>query len=559
MKYSRIFSIGLMITGLFVVIAGLWWSSSAALANDNTPIQQATDPAAAENRDASPSTADHTQFEELQQEFATGPEVTAACLQCHTEAASQMMATTHWTWEFTDPQSGAELGKNNVINNYCVAVSSNEPRCTSCHVGYGYTDNTFDFTVQQNVDCLVCHDTTGKYKKFPAGAGHPVYGEPREFPPGSGKIWEAPDLTMIAQNVGKTSRDTCGACHFNGGGGNGVKHGDLDQSLKSPSYELDVHMDASGLNFDCATCHAPEAHAIPGSRYQVNAKDEKGIDIPGNADGPATCESCHGLEPHPDDAQLNHHVESIACQTCHIPSYARGEYPTKMWWDWSTAGLKNEDGKPYATKDDNGWTDYDSKKGDFIWEKDVQPEYYWFNGDVEYQNLTPFEDGTEVAPINIINGGPGEPGSRIWPFKVFRGIQPYDSVNNTFVVPHLFGKDENAYWKAWDWDKAIASGMESYGADYSGEFEWIETEMYWPVTHMVAPATESLDCNACHTREKGILHDVEGIYIPGLSQTRGIDTFGWGLSLLALVGVVIHGSARVINQNKNGNGKKKGK
>jgi hypothetical protein len=83
--------------------------------------------------------------------------------------------------------------------------------------------------------------------------------------------------------------------------------------------------------------------------------------------------------------------------------------------------------------------------------------------------------------------------------------------------------------------------------------------MYWPVTHMVAPATESLDCNACHTREKGILHDVEGIYIPGLSQTRGIDTFGWGLSLLALVGVVIHGSARVINQNKNGNGKKKGK
>ena len=57
------------------------------------------------------STADHSKFEILQQDFATGPDVTAACLSCHTEAAKQVMETPHWTWEYTDPQTGEMLGK----------------------------------------------------------------------------------------------------------------------------------------------------------------------------------------------------------------------------------------------------------------------------------------------------------------------------------------------------------------------------------------------------------------------------------------------------------------
>ena len=47
--------------------------------------------------------------------------------------------------------------------------------------------------------------------------------------------------------MGKPGRENCGSCHFYGGGGDGVKHGDLDSSLKRPSRELDVHMDAEGL------------------------------------------------------------------------------------------------------------------------------------------------------------------------------------------------------------------------------------------------------------------------------------------------------------------------
>ena len=507
-----------------------------------------------QNGEEQTSTADHSKFEILQGDFATGPEVTAACLTCHTEAAKQVMGTVHWTWEYTDPQTGEALGKKNVINNFCTSPLSNEPRCTSCHVGYGWEDDSFDFSKEENVDCLVCHDTTGTYKKLPTGAGHPVYGDAKEFPPGSGKIWEPVDLSFVAQNVGATSRATCGACHFDGGGGNGVKHGDLDQSLISPDHNLDVHMDAEGLNFTCSTCHAPQAHAFPGSRYQVEAKDPDGLAVASKGDNALTCEDCHGLEPHPEgnelSAELDRHVDKIACQTCHIPTFARGGYPTKTWWDWSTAGKMNAEGKPYTEEDENGWHIYISKKGDFIWEENVQPEYAWFNGDIDYQNLKPFDEDATLVQINQIHGSPDDPNSRIWPFKIMRGKQPYDTVNHTFVIPHVYGNDDTSYWKNFDWQKAITAGMEYSGNEYSGEYGFIETEMYWPISHMVAPAEDALHCDACHRRNQGVLMGVEGIYIPGITATPLIDKIGWMVIMLTFAGVVVHGLARFISSKQ---------
>ncbi|WP_227842163.1 hypothetical protein [Vreelandella zhuhanensis] len=34
-------------------------------------------------------------------------------------------------------------------------------------------------------------------------------------------------------------------------------------------------------------------------------------------------------------SRLNEHTRALACQTCHIPTFARGGVPTKMGWDWS--------------------------------------------------------------------------------------------------------------------------------------------------------------------------------------------------------------------------------
>ena len=181
---------------------------------------------------------------------------------------------------------------------FCVATATNWPRCTSCHIGYGWKDDKFDLTSEKNVDCLVCHDTTGTYKKFPTGAGHPNY-QPKEWPPKSGKVRQPPDLAKIAQNVGKPGRANCGACHFYCGGGNGVKHGHLDSSMLKPSRDTDVHMDVEGLNFDCQTCHTTGGHEIAGSRYMTKASDTRGVVIPGQSDqNRASCESCHGSTPH---------------------------------------------------------------------------------------------------------------------------------------------------------------------------------------------------------------------------------------------------------------------
>jgi octaheme c-type cytochrome (tetrathionate reductase family) len=432
---------------------------------------------------------DHSMFDILKGEYASGPDVTKACLTCHANAATDLMGTTHWLWEYTT-ESGQQLGKNNVINNYCVAISSNEPRCTSCHVGYGYKDSSFDFTVPENVDCLVCHDTTGTYKKFPTGAGHPTY-EEKEFPSGSGKIWTPPDLSAIAQAVGTPSRSNCGSCHFTGGGAPGVKHGDLDPTMANPGRSLDVHMDVDGLNFSCQTCHVTEGHDVAGSRYDISVTEARG--------NIQTCESCHENAPH-ENEDINNHADRVACQTCHIPEVAR-EFPTKMWWDWSTAGKKNDEGRPYQEKDENGWVTYDSKKGSFVWEMNVVPVYQWLNGDTTHIELSDPVDPEGVTNINTLQGDISDPDARIWPVKEFSGIQMYDSVNNTLVVPHLFGPDENAYWKSWDWDKSITAGMESVGAPYSGEYGWTETVMYWPLTHMVAPADNVLECESCHSSE----------------------------------------------------------
>ncbi len=511
-------------------------------------------PAATGEKKESISTADHTKFKELQKEFKSGPEVTKACLTCHTEAAKQIQKTQHWTWEFLNPDTKQTLGKKHIINNFCTAVESNQKFCTACHIGYGWEDQKFDFAKQENVDCLVCHESTGTYRKIPGLSGHPPYKD-MEFPPHSGKIVKAPDLAKVAQSVGKTSRANCGACHFYGGGGDAVKHGDLDSTLKNPGKYLDIHMDKKGLNFSCGTCHMTSGHQVPGSRYAPTAADIK--DAAPHLRGkmvttnPSTCQACHGAKPHPEKmSRLNDHTDKIACQTCHIPEYARGQ-PTKMSWDWSTAGKLTPEGKPFKVQGSDGHDSYDSKKGNFTWESHVIPEYIWFNGKVDYTLSDTKLDPTKVVQINRFEGSPNDGKSLIWPVKVFHGQQPYDTVNKTLIVPHTFGADESAYWTNFDWDKSLAEGMKVAGIPFSGKYGFVKTEMSWPITHMVAPKADALSCAQCHSKH-GRLKGVQGIYMPGRDSNKLLDILGWGIALLALIGVLIHGGIRIITSKHEG-------
>lgn len=499
------------------------------------------------------STADHREFEALEGPFASGEEVTEACLGCHTEAAEEVMQTRHWTWEYHNPVDGELLGKKGMLNGFCIADRSNEAFCQSCHIGYGWKDETFDFTNPFKVDCLACHNT-GDYTKVAGLAGRPAV-ERTEYPPGSGKFHGPTDLAEVARNVDKTSRETCGSCHFYGGGGDGVKHGDLDSSLVEASRALDVHMGLDGGDFRCSTCHQTESHVVPGSRIQVSAVDDNRAIRRGEQTdrNPATCQACHGNAPHEEGAmasRLNEHTRALACQTCHIPAFARGGVPTKMAWDWSTGGQLDEEGKPFQRKDDDGHVIYDSKKGDFTLGENVVPEYVWFNGDVTFTTTeTRIDPDSAPVPINTYHGTPGGEDSRIWPVKLFQGKQPYDTVHETLLVPHVAIPDDTAFWFNFDWAKALEAGTEAAGQPFSGEYDFVETTMLWPITHMVPPSEQALKCGNCHA-EEGRLAGVEGVWLPGRDRHELLDRFGFGLAGLMLLGVLGHGALRVATRNR---------
>ena len=495
------------------------------------------------------STADHSQFGVLEGPFESGQEVTQACLSCHTEAAEQVQRSIHWTWRYEQPETGQALGKRNVVNNLCIGLAGNYPRCTSCHTGYGWEDADFDFSAEERVDCLVCHDTTGEYVKLPTGAGHPPY----EDTESQGKTFEAPDLAHVAQNVGETSLETCGSCHFEGGGGDAVKHGDLDSSLLDPPRSLDVHMSEAGGGFSCSDCHAFSGHIQRGSRYHVRMPDYEDSPLAAHPQDKPACVACHGSAPHEPGLhdKLNAHGELIACQTCHVPEIARGGLSTKTVWDWSEAGRMGPDGGRIVERNEQGRVVYDSKKGSFEWAEDYAPTYRWFNGEVSYTLVGDTIDPAGEVPLNRPLGGPDEAGSKIWPFKVIYGRQPYDAGNDHLVVPKLFGSEgeDAAYWRSYDWDRAIRAGMAEAraigqtDADYSGDYGFIDTRMYWPVNHMVAPAEESVACGECHS-PGGRMAGVAGVYVPGEDGHPLIERIGWAAVGLTLLATLLHGGLR---------------
>jgi octaheme c-type cytochrome (tetrathionate reductase family) len=418
---------------------------------------------------------DHTNLVKLEKP-AAAQKVTENCLSCHENEGKAILKTAHWNWQGPSPytlghEKRIDLGKrHNTINNFCINLNGNWPRCTSCHIGYGWEDGNFDFTDMTRIDCLVCHDTTGTYKKAPPAAGYPA---------------KEVDLVKVAQKVGRPSRATCGMnCHFRGGGGDAVKHGDMNSALVNPTREMDVHMGTNpgGLNFKCQTCHKTRNHMISGRSISVPATE-----------GDISCEYCHTDKPHIEsrliDFHLNKHTAHVACQTCHIPLYSKGK-PTKVSWDWSTAGQDIK--KP---KDKYGKPVYVKKKGSFEWQQTAKPAYYWYNGTVKRYILGDRINKSGVTELTKPMGNPGDPASKIYPFKQHRGRQISDAVYKYLIAPKLW----KGYWKHWDWDKAAAAGMKAAGLKYSGKYEFVDTIMYWGLTHEVLPKEQALSCAQCHT------------------------------------------------------------
>ena len=472
-KRIPVWLIGLLITlGVIAIPVAIFWPAAPPVRDNPQAALQPT-----------PIHVSHADI--VQGPLDTPQQVTRTCLTCHPEAAPQLMATTHWTWE-SEPFEVAwrdepvTIGKANQINNFCIGAQGNQKKCMSCHTGYGWEEGaSYDFTLQENVDCLACHADPAAYAKGD-------YGNPAE----------GIDLLAAAQSVRAPTRENCGKCHFDGGGGNGVKHGDLDQSLIFPSESLDVHM--GELDLQCTACHTTQDHQILGRLVPDNVTIDPAEQV--------SCTQCHDEQLHADE-RISAHLDAVACQTCHIPSMAVKD-PTKTYWDWSTAGQDlPEDHYTYL-----------KIKGSFVYQTDFKPTYTWFNGNLSYRYLLgdPVDPSTPTF-INRPAGSIDDSTARIFPFKVHVAKQPYDTVYDYLLQPITAG--ENGYWTNFDWDNAFRLAEPITGIRYSGSYGFAETWMYWPTTHMVQPKENALQCTDCHA-ENGRL-DWEALGYPG-------DPMEWG-------------------------------
>lgn len=491
------------------------------------------------------NTVDHSKHKELQQPFKNGAQITDACMSCHNDAAQQFKETIHWTWKF-----GEEKGKAGYsLNNFCISANNGADKgCYKCHPGWGKKT--------ESINCLACHGSsdfnfTEAFDDIKAFSADTEDEEAKELV----EMIQA-DVAAAAQQVGLPQRKNCGSCHFNGGGGDGVKHGDLDTSLAKPNKMLDVHMGTDGQDFTCTRCHTTVKHNIAGRMYTAPAYTERKSLIQDDLTAKITCESCHGSTPHSESSSVgekaNDHTDKVACQSCHIPEFARVN-PTKMSWDWSSAG-KLKDGKPYTTEDEFGKHDYMSIKGTMRWDKNVKPEYFWFNGSIDSVTVKDTIDPSGNVAVSHPVGSPEDPQSRIFPFKIHHGNQPYDKINKTLLAPLL--STPKGYWTTFNMEEAISHGQAALGVPFSGQYDFVKTTYVFPTTHMVAPKDNVVSCSECHDRTESRVANLTGFYMPGRDYNHWINTIGWVLVLGSLVGVSLHGLGRIFSSSANGKGGK---
>ncbi len=502
---------------------------------------------------ATTSTADHSKFEALQVPFENIKEVNQACVSCHNMAESQLHKTIHWQWDY--PLEGEDsAGKLNVINGYHPNVVSNIDTCDSCHIGFGLAKNTTDFIPEAAVDCLACHDTSGEYfyNRFHQSGAECAMCHDDGAEAEKARVKKEGErftlsLTEMAQRAGETSVQTCGSCHFYDGGGDGAKHGDLDSALISASFEMDVHMSKDGAGLTCSSCHQSNDHQLFGSRYDASLPENNtGISALDGAQ--ATCESCHGDRPMHDE-KLNDHTDVVACQTCHIPSYARNGIATKTHWDWSTAGELDRKKRPDAKYDDEGRVIYSSFKGDLQYGSDLTPVYRWYDGALSYTQVGALatEGETELTKTTV---SAGDENAKIAPFHEFKSLLPIDSESRQLMPMYLAGSSRDAYWNGFDWKKSLSKGAKAADLDFSGDYEFALTSMLWSLNHTVAPKEQALTCADCHSKG-GVLAEVTDVYIPGRAQHTLLDKMGLLALIAAVLGVLTHGALRwVFNRRR---------
>jgi len=451
-------------------------------------------------KERAPAYADHTAA--FKKAGITTYAGAASCVDCHEEETKAVFKSHHYQMASTVRdvlgKGPVKMGGKYAYNDFCGAIfwqgeknvnyigkavlKAPPPEyedkkgtliatgCSMCHgVSLGLIPKE-ELSDEQlaNIDCLACHADPAVY---PAGPKAIKSGAKEVYQDEAG-TWryrvKVPFEKLAAGILKSPTKDQCLLCHAYSGGGPGFKRPNLEPALLGEvEEEVDVHL-ARGL--ECTDCHVFKDHQVALKGPDTWARSE--------AARPPECADCHEerhTRPVLGWAIERFHKDRVACQTCHIPRYAK-KAPTDTHRDWSQAEFSPEMSR------------YEPR---IAFATELVPTYRYWNEKTRvaylYPEPTKPKEGkiTYLAPV----GKRGE--GKLYPFKYHRAKVPFDGKNGV-PVPIKVG----LVFATGDTERAAKVGAEIAGLEFAGEY--VELERYMAINHGVEPRERALFCLACH-------------------------------------------------------------
>ena len=252
-------------------------------------------------------------------------------------------------------------------------------------------------------------------------------------------------------------------------------------TITNTDRSFDVHMNDSGSNLDCQACHVFNNHKVIGKGSDLRPTDDlaRGAEV--------SCLTCHTDKNSPtghDTAKINDHVGKVACQTCHIPVYAKVATETYRDWrthhDGSPADASAVAGHPYTEKIASLTPVYkfwNRKSDNSLLGDDASRTY---NGDTDTWPTS--------TPLGSVTSG------KLYPFKYKTAMQPKTLADNRLIALNTF-----EYLKgSGNAGTAIQQGLTAMGYPADEPYEWVLTDTYGLLNHGISPADNALQCADCH-------------------------------------------------------------
>ena len=422
-----------------------------------------------------------------------GPET---CVVCHEAQAQAEHASVHYQQTGPTPNvpniSGYAGKTDKAFNTYCgTPVTSSRATCAGCHVSYGKYPTDVATTDQlNNVDCMMCHQenyariAAPPYELVPATDENglprtlrvPVEDETGfSYMPNESKMTIS--ILEAARTVHPTTRATCLRCHAGASGSNGGKRGDMSTVTIDPPVASDIHMSSHGENLSCSDCHDADNHRVRG----------RGLDLrPNDTAERFTCARCHTDTPHKESnkevASLDTHASKVACQTCHIPSFAK-DISTELSRNWLQPHYS-----PTACNGQGAWVPGEVRASD------VTPTYKWFDGTSYVYALGQVpplrEDG--MLAMGVPNGSVDSANAMIYPMKEHTSTVAQHDASGVLIPHSTF-----SFFATGDFDQAVQDGMSKTGM--SGSYSMVQVHTYQTINHGVEDDESALKCTNCHS------------------------------------------------------------